>query len=256
MAKMNEQFARGLEQIRALAAKNGSVKVEEILQAFPGTELSREQIGAIYAFLEQEGIELADYVPHDVNSLPLGESEGPELEEEEQKVYDLYLEELESVPPLSAQEEEKLTAQLLKGSGAAQKAARERLTEGNLLWVVRLARGYAGKGVALADLIQEGNMALFLGLDSYAGEGPLSDHLEKAIKEGMKAALKEQSGFDRAEENLAVLANRVLDATRELEEESGRAVTAEEIARKLGLSAAKVDEVLRESARAIRNAQK
>ena len=61
-----ETFRKGLEKIRMMAAaQGGSVSVADILSAFPSVELSAEQIGQIYDYLDREGIKLADYVPHD-----------------------------------------------------------------------------------------------------------------------------------------------------------------------------------------------
>ena len=108
---MNSQelFLRGLDTIRqAAAAGGGAVSVAEILGAFPKAPLSEEQIEKIYDYLDREGITLKDYVPHDTRSLELGETEAEALTEEEQKVLDFYLEDLEGVVPLSAAETEEL----------------------------------------------------------------------------------------------------------------------------------------------------
>lgn len=264
MENVNEKFVAGLEKIRSTAAKNdGSVEVKDILAAFPGIELSEEQIKVIYAYLDREGITLKDYVPHDTSSMSLAEAEAEALlsdeealEEDERKVYEFYLEELEAVKPLSTKEEEGLKEKLLSGSAAEKKAAADRLTEGNLRFVVQLAKSCAGKGVPLSDLIQEGNIALMMALQEYSGDGEMVIFLEKKIKEAMKAVLREQAGYEKTEENLVNAANRILEVTKEMEEEEGRAVTPAELSARLGIPASKVEEVLLESAKAIKNAEK
>ncbi len=260
MANEQADFTRGLDTIRNTAAlKQKTVTVADILAAFPGRELSSEQIGMIYAFLEQEGITLSDYVPHDTQSMNLGGDydrlfgEPEAADPEEEKLYEFYLEDLEGIKPLSTEEENALREQLLHGTQAAQKAAKERLTEGNLRFVVQQAKKQSGKGASLNDLIQEGNMALFMALEDYDGSDDLADHLEKSVKNALKALIREETGYERAEERMTVEANRILEATKEMEEEEGRAITAEELSARLGIPAARVDEVLRESAKAIRN---
>ena len=258
-------FQRGLETIRKTAEANGlQVSVPEILAAFPGAELSEEEVTVINAFLEQEGIELKDYEPHDTYRISLNEAAAafPEeaedwSSEEEKRNYEWFLEELAQIPPLSREEEAVLYRALKAGSEAEKRGARERLSEGNTRWVVELAKKYTGRGVPLPDLVQEGSMAFLTVLDEVPEEEEERvAFLEKSIRESMKALVREQAGFDRAEERMAVEANRILETTKRLEEEEGRAVTAEELSRELGLPKERVEEVLRESAKAILNSRK
>ncbi len=259
MKNPEEVFARGLNTIRNIAAlKNGSVEVSDILRAFEGTELSDGQIRMIYDYLEEENILLADYVPREEDGISMNvlaeEAWGGPDSEADQKLFDFYSEDLASIAPLSSRETAALAEDLLKGGKIRDKAA-ERLAEGNLRWVVQIARDYSGRGVALADLIQEGNLALWIGIREYTGEQPLDDVLEKSIRETMKAVLKEQGVYLKTEEKMAGMANRILDAVKEMEEETGEAVTAAEISLKLGIPESRVEEVMRESAKAMRNVE-
>jgi RNA polymerase primary sigma factor len=68
----------------------------------------------------------------------------------------IYLQEINKIPLLSKSEEETITAQAAKGN----KAARERLVNANLRFVVSVAKKYQGRGLPLEDLISEGNMGL------------------------------------------------------------------------------------------------
>ncbi len=254
-----EAFIRGLELIRqAAAAGDGAVTVAEILGAFPDAQLSEEQIEKIYDYLDRESITLKDYVPHDTRTFTLGEDEAEaELSEEDRKILDLYLEDLEAVRPMDSAEMAQLAEDLLGSDRSAQDAARARLVEGNLHYVIRLARDFAGKGVPLTDLIQEGNLSLMEGLSGYRAEnGSLEDHLEKGIKKALRALVKEEAGFSRMQEEMTNDANRILEAVKEQEAEEGRALSAEELAKRLGMPVARVEEVLKESAKAIRNAEK
>lgn len=254
-----EMFHRGLETIRRLAAEHdGSVTVAGILGAFPGTELDEAQIEQIYDYLDREGIRLADYVPHDTRTLDLGgEEEEEALSEEDRKMLDFYLEDLEAVLPLGGDEIAALAAQLTGSDEDAREAARLRLTEGNLHYAVILAREYAGKGVPLIDLIQEANLGLMESLDAYgAGDGDLEDWLEKGARKALRALVKEEEGFARMQEDMTAAANRILETVKEQEAAEGRALSAEELAERLGMPVSRVEEVLKESAKAIRNAEK
>ena len=257
----NQKFLQGLNAIRNTAAlKQGTIAVSDILAAFPGVELSDEQIGLIYAYLEQESITLADYEPHDVNTLELGDYEqgiGEGVDPaREQRVFEMYQADLDQIAPLSSREEEALVADLLSGSPEARRQAAERLTEGNLRWVVRLAREQAGGGVPLSDLIQEGNLALWESIQAYEGKEELAERLEKDIKKAMKALIRESSGAEQAEDQMTLWANRIFETVQAMEEELNRPVTAAEIAAKTGIPEARVEAVLRESARAIKNEER
>lgn len=72
-----------------------------------------------------------------------------------------YLQDLATMPVLSFKAEQETLQQIaLAPASAEADAARKLLIEANLYLVVRLARRYQPFGVALADLIQEGNLAL------------------------------------------------------------------------------------------------
>ena len=67
--------------------------------------------------------------------------------------------------------------------------------------------------------------------------------------------LKEEGAYERTETQLVSLSNRILDTVKEMEEELGTAVTAAQISERLGIPEARVDEVLRQSAKAMKNVE-
>ena len=75
----------------------------------------------------------------------------------------IYLREINRIPLLTKQEEEK--AARLASMGNA--AARERLVNANLRFVVSVAKKYQGKGLSLEDLISEGNVGLLNSVDHF-----------------------------------------------------------------------------------------
>ena len=255
-----KDLAAGLKALRNTAfLKNGSLSVQDVLGAFPG-ELDSRQIAAVYDFMAAEGIQLEPYEPREGQDYSLGElaeeSFGGAISEGDQRVLDLYEEDLADLPALSLQEERDLTGDLLSGDSKKRQRAATRLAEGNLRWVVQLARGFAGAGVPLSDLSQEGNLALWETISGYEGPEELGTLLEKNITGAMKELLKEQGAHQRSGHQMAALANRILDTVREMEEETGEAVSALEISRQLGIPESRVEELLRQSATAMKNAEK
>ena len=68
----------------------------------------------------------------------------------------IYLQEIKDDALLSASEERELAGAIARGD----EAARRRMIEANLRLVVKIARDYVGRGIALDDLIGEGNLRL------------------------------------------------------------------------------------------------
>ena len=68
----------------------------------------------------------------------------------------LYMQEINRIPLLSKEEEEKIAHLAAEGN----KAARDKLVNSNLRFVISIAKKYQNKGLLLEDLISEGNMGL------------------------------------------------------------------------------------------------
>ena len=217
MSKKQSSLDQGFAALRNIAfIKNGTVEVSDVLRAFGNADLSDSQIRQIYDFMASENISLADYEPSETDDVNMND--------------------------------------LAEDAAARQKAA-ERLTEGNLRWVMQIAKDYAGRGLPLSDLIQEGNLALWESVSRFDGAADLAETLEKDIRGAIKALLKEEGAYERTETQLVSLSNRILDTVKEMEEELGTAVTAAQISERLGIPEARVDEVLRQSAKAMKNVE-
>ena len=79
--------------------------------------------------------------------------------------YKMYLEEMEKIPALSGEEEEKI----LERTAAGEAEARKRLVEGSLGRALAFAREYEERGLPMGDLVQEANEALMLAAVEYDG---------------------------------------------------------------------------------------
>ena len=74
----------------------------------------------------------------------------------EDSVLNIYLDEIGKEQLLSDDEERQLSERIAKGD----QRALSKLIEANLKFVVSVARQYKGKGVAMEDLVSEGNIGL------------------------------------------------------------------------------------------------
>ena len=82
------------------------------------------------------------------------------------RIFERYLADIRRETLLDAQAE----AELARRSRAGDQAARGRLVSANLRFVVSVARGYRGRGVPLADLVNEGNLGLVRAADRFDPE--------------------------------------------------------------------------------------
>lgn len=100
------------------------------------------------------------------------ETEDTAAEKEEQPYFSqadatrLYLKEIGFSPLLTAEEEVFFARKAQKGDAAA----RRRMIESNLRLVVKIARRYMNRGLALLDLIEEGNLGLIRAVEKFDPE--------------------------------------------------------------------------------------
>ena len=84
----------------------------------------------------------------------------------DENVLVMYLKEISRLPLLGKDEEDELTHAAIKGNSTA----RNKLVNGNLRFVVNMAKQYQGNGVPLIDLISEGNIGLVYAVEKYDPE--------------------------------------------------------------------------------------
>ena len=81
----------------------------------------------------------------------------------ESNVLELYLKDINRVPLLTREEETSLAIEAAKGN----KAAKDKIVNANLRFVVNIAKKYQNHGLDLTDLISEGNIGLLVAIDRF-----------------------------------------------------------------------------------------
>lgn len=226
------------------AASDGCLTAEQIEDACSGIGLTDRQLQMVCTYLEMNHVTVTGFAASEADKSLFrdGDPEGDSQKTGADSAYfKMYLEDLQGIRPCDEQEEARLINAMLAGDAAA----RERLIEGNLHRVVQLSREYLGQGVLAADLVQEGNMALLLALDTYERGKNFKLHLLSKIEEAMVEAIREQTGADDAGHCLAADANALMKATEVLAEKLGREATAEELAAHLRISKDRVETLVK-----------
>jgi len=144
---------------------------------------------------------------------------------------DIYLKEIRRKGLLTPAQEVGLARRIKQGD----RGALDDLVQGNLRFVVSVARRYTGRGLSLADLINEGNLGLIKAaerFDETRGYRFIS-YAIWWIRQSILQALSEQTRVVRIPVNRAGKATKIAKATQALEQEFGRLPTTEEIAAKL-----------------------
>ena len=104
-----------------------------------------------------------------------------------QSPLETYLREINETKLLTAEDERMLARQIAMGDVQA----RDRMVRANLRLVVNIARSYVGKGLALQDLIEEGNLGLLRAVEGFDPEmgTRFSTYASYWIKQSIKRAL-------------------------------------------------------------------
>jgi len=183
----------------------------------------------------------------------------------------MYLKEIGKVPLLTAEQEVTLAKRIEAGLDATQKLeaegeplsessraswqavqrdgelARRQLTEANLRLVVSIAKRYVGRGMALLDLIQEGNLGLIRAVEKfdYTKGFKFSTYATWWIRQAITRAIADQARTIRIPVHMVETMNKVLRIQRQMLQELGREPTIDEVAAKVELTPDKVREIQR-----------
>lgn len=155
----------------------------------------------------------------------------------------LYLGEIGFSPLLTAEEEVLYARRALRGD----EAARKRMIESSLRLVVKISRRYSNRGLALLDLIEEGNLGLIRAVEKFDPERGFrfSTYATWWIRQTIERALMNQTRTIRLPIHVVKELNIYLRTARELSQKLDHEPTAEEIAAQLDIPVDDVSKMLR-----------
>jgi RNA polymerase primary sigma factor len=261
---MSDDIERLIEQLLRRGRQRGFLTVSEVQQELEEAEAAPEAFERAVDLLRTRGIELTE----DESDHDHGLSESDEV-----WVSDpvrMYLNEIGRYRLLTAQEEVELSMALeaglkagdqiekeedlspedraiLDATRAKGEAAQTRLVESNLRLVVSIARRYVGRGMALLDLIQEGNLGLMRAVErfDYRRGFRFSTYATWWIRQSITRAIADQGRNIRMPIHIVDTINKLTRAQRELAQSYGREPTPEELSRELDLPVDKLIELTR-----------
>ena len=242
----------------------GFLTMAEVQQELEDIEAPGEAFEKVADELRLKGIRLQE--------------EGPGVTEESIEVSQisvsdpvrLYLNEIGRYPLLTAQQEVELAMHNESGRRALERlhsderlsnedssfldhevdmgeAAHKQLVQSNLRLVVALARRYVGRGMALLDLIQEGNVGLMRAVErfDYRRGFKFSTYATWWIRQAISRAIADQGRTIRMPIHVLDAVNKLTRTQRELTQVYGRAPTLDELAEDLDLEVTRVAELRR-----------
>lgn len=154
-----------------------------------------------------------------------------------------YLNEIRNIPRLTPEEERNLAKRCAEGD---EDAIRQ-MVNANLRLVVYIAKEYAGRGVSLMDLIQEGSIGLLAAARKfdYTKDFRFSTYATKWIRQGVTRCLMNNAGIIRVPLHTGEKIRKLQAVRNAMKQETGEEPSVEDLAKKMSLSTAKVEELLR-----------
>ena len=253
-------FEEKLSKLLELAkTKKNVLEEQDVLNGFAGEELTPEKLDRIYDFLDKKHVDVLkmsndddmdpdlfsedeDVDPEDdidVEHIDLSVPEGIGVDDPVR----MYLKEIGKVPLLSSDEEIELAKKIELGDEEAKK----KLAESNLRLVVSIAKRYAGRGMQLLDLIQEGNLGLIKAVEKfdYRKGYKFSTYATWWIRQAITRAIADQARTIRIPVHMVETINRLVRTQRQLVQKLGREATPEELAKELDMPVERVREIMK-----------
>ena len=217
---------------------------EEILGYFGKMELNDVQQNMVLEYLLKPQEDSEEEVSEDVQNMPsTGNVEVSEEGLPVSAVFQMYLEEIRELPVCSRDELEDLYEDLLEG----EVEVIQKISDSWMMRVLDIAKELSVTPEDFSDVIQEGNIGLFMKLSELCGSQERVDvdqALEAAVFLAMKAYVQEINGEDNVENAMVGKATLVNEARKYLMEENGQEPTLAELVAYTHMSESELAEIL------------
>lgn len=245
-------------------SRNGVVSNKDIMDLIEKKDLTEDDLSSLYEALHTDNYEVnfdADVSDEDLEQIEeefeIEEAKEGVLNDESSVTIDdpvkMYLKEIGAMKLLDSEEEIRLAKLVEKGARsdaslddkAAANAAKKELADRNLRLVVSIAKKYLGRGMQFLDLIQEGNLGLLKAVDKfdYTKGYKFSTYATWWIRQAITRAIADQARVIRVPVHMVETINKLNRIARQLLQEKGREATNEELAKAMGVTAAKIREI-------------
>lgn len=238
------------------ATKENKIAISDVKSFFDGIIDDDSQYHFIYDYLTTNKIIIEGISsPEDIKDVEEEKSFEEEFNnandtdysidsETEMSFVNMYMVEMDSIPPVSDEEKKRLVKDLLNGDTSVV----NRIIESKLKDVAEIASTYRGKGVSFGDLIQEGNIGLMVAISDYNDNlGDFDEYINECIINTIKSTINDEINSDRIGQHLADKLNQLDKATKTLSEKLGHVPEISELSKEMGLDEDEVSILLKTS---------
>ena len=239
---------------------------EEIMSYFKDMDLNKAQEDLIFDFLlnhhdepengqedvETENIDEVSDKNTDIiysEGEPIGQKKDTASDEDEDSLipdspmFKMYLEELDEIPEYSKEEQDELYKKLLNGD----ESVIHTISNMWLKSVLDMAKKLAVTKEGFEDVVQEGNMALFMHLTELCGAGEkenIEDEILEVIEAAMKECIRDQTGESENENAMVGKVSLVSRAVEHLKSQNGTDPSAQELSEYTSVPADELSSIL------------
>ena len=275
--KSKRQLA--LRTLMEKAGVQGYLTTDDLIEVFPDASQDVERLSVLLTALRRRGIDILDSGNQLASETSLDSDSVIELNRyldesiSRDDTVGMYLKEMSRVPLLTVEEELDLAIRIQKGRKAREEKikligrqnassrrrldatiedgqnAREHLIKANTRLVVSIAKRFMGRGVALLDLIQEGNLGLMKAVEKYDHTRGFrfSTYATWWIRQTISRAISDQARTIRVPVHMNDRIRQLYRANHDLEQQLGRQPTIEELAEKVDLPVHRVQWIMKVS---------